>query len=104
MSLVYKFFNILFVLAIVCFGIYWIATSIDGMAYYTNTVVAIVGFAILMMIFPAALSVFVYIGAVHVDGWPWYYAALLAMPGIAFVMIGSVSSMVEMTLRRLRGN
>lgn len=54
---------------------------------------AVIAALVLRITLPITLGAFY--GAIHVWGWPWYWAALFAAPGLVFMVPGLVALVVS---------
>lgn len=64
--------------------------------------------ATLVLRFTLPITIGAFYGAIHVWGWPWYWAALFAAPGLLFMVPGlvalAVSFVSDIRSARARGS
>ena len=85
-------------------GLVQIYAGYLGIEYHLGSGWAIaVVIATLFFQFPIILTVGTFFGALDVWGWPWYGAAVFAMPGLLFVLPGVVGVAVAGLANLVKG-
>ncbi len=93
--------GLVWMLALVAYGVTQLYAAWVGADLYIGTFwtgAMIVG--CLLTRFTLPLTVFAFLGAWVVWLWPWYWAALFAAPGLAFMLLGLGSDALGALTRR----
>jgi hypothetical protein len=74
------------------YGLAQVAVAFIGIEHYWGFLAAagIIGLSFFFR-FTLPITIGSFFGAYAVMGWPWYWAALFAAPGIAFMFVGALA-------------
>lgn len=92
-------------LVMIVVGVVQFYAGYVGIEYHLGTVLAVIAVVVgLTLRFTLPLTIGTYFGAVDVFGWEWYWAVLLAVPGLLFMIPATITTIIESVTRSRAGN
>ncbi|MGD9471035.1 MAG: hypothetical protein AB7G24_02975 [Novosphingobium sp.] len=79
------------------FGIAQLVAAYNGVEYYWGFWASAIVIGLCFMFrFSLPITVFSFLGAMHVWGWPWYGALAFAAPGIVLIVPSILASVIDL--------
>lgn len=89
------------IIAFLIFGVAQMVAGYQGIAFELGTIWAIAAIGVAFVLrFTLPLTIGSFFGAMHVWGWHWSAAAVLAAPGLLLIIPGTLASIIDLVRRR----